>query len=299
MRPDHRLPVFPEQTTASQTMALQVGPVHAIASNYGAADSYRPEDRAVHAIDGDLTTAWRVGDRSEVKGEHLRLDFARRPVHTLTLVQPQDPGQRRWITGVVIHTDAGDVPVTLDDSSRSPQGQVVDLGGRTTSKLDIEITATNTGEALMYPYLNGVGFAEAKVDDLAPTEEVVTLPADAAASSNPRTAIVLTRWRVDPTDRWRADPEPALDRSFDVGAAGTYSLSIGGRLDQRADDAALDSLLRLAAAPTATTRVAGSAASGAWAGSTAIRRPPGRPVSTRRSVRRSRSRSAGRASSAR
>jgi arabinofuranan 3-O-arabinosyltransferase len=262
---DHRLPVFPDQTTDSQTLAMQVGPVHAIASTYGAPDSYRPEDRAVHAIDGDLTTAWRVGDRSEVKGEHLRLDFAERPVQTITLVQPQDPALRRWITGVVIHTDDGDVPVALDERSRTPDGQVIDLGGRRTSKLDIEITATNTGEALMYPYLNGVGFAEAKVDDLAPTEEVVTLPADAARSTNPRTAIVLTRWRVDPTNRWRADPEVALDRSFDVGAAGTYHLSVSGRLDQRADDSALDSLLRLTTAPTATTRVAGSAGSAAWA----------------------------------
>ncbi len=262
---DHRLPVFPQQTTDSQTLAIQVGPVHAIASNYGTPDSYRPEDRAVNAIDGDLTTAWRVGDRANVHGEHLRLDFAARPVHTLTLVQPQDPALRRWITGIVIHTDDGDLPVALDDRSRTPQGQVIDLGGRRTGMLDIEITATNTGEALMYPYLNGVGFAEAKVDDLPPTEEVVTLPADAAGSTNQRTAIVLTRLRVDPTNRWRSDPEAALDRSFDLGAAGAYDLSISGRLAQRADDTALASLLRLDSSPTATTRVAGSAGSAAWA----------------------------------
>ena len=60
---DHRLPVFGVDggPVDEQTVAEQRGGVRATASGYGDAAAYRPEDRAYHAVDGDLSTAWRVG----------------------------------------------------------------------------------------------------------------------------------------------------------------------------------------------------------------------------------------------
>ena len=82
---DERLPVFGD-ADAAPTVAVQDGPVRARASAYGEPFAYRPEDRAVMAIDGDPATAWRVADRSDPIGEQLELTIAE-PIDHVTLQQ--------------------------------------------------------------------------------------------------------------------------------------------------------------------------------------------------------------------
>ena len=62
---DQRLVIFDSDDAAIQTIAVQDGPVTAVASAYGEPFAYLPENRAVMAIDGDPTTAWLVGGHGD------------------------------------------------------------------------------------------------------------------------------------------------------------------------------------------------------------------------------------------
>ena len=65
---DARLPVFPDQTTADQTVAVLGGVADIEASDYGNEVSYAPADRPFYAFDGDPTTAWSVGAFGDPRG---------------------------------------------------------------------------------------------------------------------------------------------------------------------------------------------------------------------------------------
>jgi arabinofuranan 3-O-arabinosyltransferase len=218
---DKRLEIFPTSPDGAgdpaetHTAALQEGPVHARSSAYGEPFAYRPEDRAVMAVDGDLTTAWRVADRFDATGEFIELTFDEE-VSDLTVTQPLTAtttvsAPNRWITAIDVTVDDGEaVGVRLDETSRTAAGQTIvlpSMGAR------VRLTVTATDE-LRGPDTgpDAVGFAEIR-SALGPSTEVVRTPVDwfAEGDASPVT-IVLTRLRTDPTDRWRRDPEPALVR---------------------------------------------------------------------------------------
>lgn len=255
---DQRLPVFAERDAvvdpATQTVARQEGAVTATATSYGEPFAYLPERRPFMAIDGDVATAWTVGEHADPVGEVLRLHLAQ-PVASIALVQPDPRGGRR-ITEVVVR--AGDAPaqrITLDDRSLAPTGQPVDIGGADT--VDIEIAAVGGGTPFTASAVQGVGIAEV-VTGLAPTVEVVRPPHDAlgAVGSSTPLALTFTRWRVDAMDRWRSDPEPLLVREFELPSARSFDGSVTVRLDRRATDAALAELFGWDT--TASSRLTGS-----------------------------------------
>ena len=110
-------------------MVVQTGPVTARASAYGEVFAYRPEDRAAMAIDGDLTTAWRVADRFDATGQFIELT-ADRPIDEIDVVQPVDgstgAAPNRWITAIDVSVDDGaSVRLDLDETSRSMAGQTL------------------------------------------------------------------------------------------------------------------------------------------------------------------------------
>ena len=128
---DQRLDVFDEDRAEAQTVAIQTGPVTALASAYGEVFAYRPEDRAAMAIDGDATTAWRVADRFDATGQFIELT-AEEPIDSIDVVQPIDgstgAAPNRWITAIDVSVDGGSpVRVDLDDTSRSSTGQTIRL----------------------------------------------------------------------------------------------------------------------------------------------------------------------------
>ncbi len=267
---DQRLDVFAPDPDR-QTVAIQDGPVRAIASSYGEPFAYRPEDRAVFAIDGDPTTAWTVADHGDPIGERIRLDLADGAtaaggIDSLRLRQPTPATGGRSIAAVTITVDDhAPVVVELDETSFGEAGQAIDIaaveaGGTVT----IEITEVTTGLFPLAASFAGVGFSEIDLG-LDPTTEIIRVPTDGldALEADVPLALLFTRWRTDPTDPWRADPEPEIRRRFDLPAPRTIDATATLRLDRRATDAALVDLLAAATSstsPVASTRVTGGVA---------------------------------------
>jgi arabinofuranan 3-O-arabinosyltransferase len=267
---DQRLDVFPPDPER-QTVAVQDGPVRAVASSYGEPFAYRPEDRAVHAIDGDPATAWTVADHGDPIGERIRLDLSgdatgAEAIDTLRLRQPAPAEGGRSIAEVSITVDGGPpLVVALDDSSFDETGQLVTIptlrgGGSVT----IEITGVTPGRFPLAASLGAVGFSEIALG-VGSTTEIIRVPSDGlgAVSADTPLALVFTRWRTDPTDPWRSDPEREIARRFELSTDRTFDTAATLRLDRRATDDALAEVLTSAgsvAPPIASTRVTGGVA---------------------------------------
>ena len=253
---DQRLPVFGPEVDGSstpadqQTVSVQDGPVTARASGYGEPFAYLPEDRPAMAIDGDRSTAWTVSDRAPAVGEFIELTLDDRLIDDGTLVehvdllQPSASADQRTITEVEIATpDIAPQRVVLDDRSRTGSGQRIELEP-TSGPFTITITATTTPQPPIGEAVGGVGFVEVDLG-LGPTTEWIRPPVDVDdfAADASGVDVVLTRLRTEPTDRWRADPEPVLARRVALATPLTGETEATLRLDQRLDDETLAELL--------------------------------------------------------
>lgn len=256
---DARLPVFDTDDPTTQTVAVQRGPVTATATSYGEPFAYLPEHRPAMAIDGDPATAWLVGEHADPVGERIRLDHAGSPA-ALTLLQPDMAGARR-ITRVVV-TQSGEPSsrrvVELDERSWTGTGQTIPLqSASATGSIEVTIDAVGGGTPFTASAVAPVGFAEIDLG-LGPTIEVVRPPHDALELVDGETplALTFTRLRVDPTDRWRDDPEPRLVREFDLPTTRSMDVGFDVRVDARAGDAELAAMFGWPA--VASSRLAGS-----------------------------------------
>jgi arabinofuranan 3-O-arabinosyltransferase len=271
---DARLNVFPDAGPDAQTTMQQHG-ARVTASAYGNVTSLLPEDRPSRVLDGDLTTAWRVGGFSSVDGEWLQVD-APRPITTdrVNLVQPLTGLRNRYITQVKLSFDGGragkDVTLTLDPSSRASDGQTLRFGRRTFRSLRITVTGDNVGRQANYPNASSVGFAEVRLrdehasDDLR-VDEVVEMPTDLVRRTADRSmqhplAYVMTRQRTVLAPPHIAEEEPALARSFAVPTGREFTLGGVGRLSYTAPGPVIDSLLGIPGADAGGVTVRSSGA---------------------------------------
>ncbi len=267
-RADERLPVFGDESAGGYTVAVQEGPVRALASAYGEPFAYRPEDRAFMAVDGDPTTAWRVADRAPAEGEFIRLETAE-PIDHVTLHQPAGAEAVRHVGQVTITVDdRPGMPVVLDERSFSVDGQHVDLDPTAgPSVVTITIDSVVVPDPSIGPALAAVGFAEVDFGR-GPTVEVVRPPRDVVARGLDADATsltyVFTRLRTRPTDRWRSDPEPGLVREIELSAARDFMADITIRLDHRASDEVLADLLTIQGG-RASARLTGVPTAAGWA----------------------------------
>jgi len=261
---DQRLELF-DDDAARQTVAVQRGPVGAQASSYGEPFAYRPEARAVMAIDGDPDTAWSVGDHGDPIGELIRLtvgDTVESAVQELSLRQVDNgPGGRAIDTVRISVEDAEPVDVRLGPESFGPAGETVRIPSVSPGEsFDVEIVSTAEGDPALAASRAGVGFVEIDLG-LGATTELVRPPMRAlAAAGDTPAAVVLTRLRTSPTDPWRSDPEPELRRLLEFPGASPLRPEITLRLDRRAADATLVDLLGPALGeepPIASSRVTG------------------------------------------
>lgn len=266
---DNRLDLFPGAGADSYTVAELQGVSRVRATGYGNPITYTPEDRAVMAVDGDPTTAWRVGAFSEVRGERLEVDLSvPTSVDHLTLLQPLDGPRNRFITGVRLRFDGVDpLDVVLDESSRAQPGQRVEIGARTFSSLSIEITDANYTRLPGYRGISAVGFAEVGIGDTR-AREYIRLPDDVLGRTGDdrRLTLVMTRQRASNLEVNRHDPEPAMHRVFTLPSTRTVDLSGTGRISPRADDATVNEAIDAGGVTAvATARLAGDPASTALA----------------------------------
>ncbi|HEX4902821.1 MAG TPA: alpha-(1-_3)-arabinofuranosyltransferase family protein [Acidimicrobiales bacterium] len=246
-RTDNRLPVLPDRP-GTRTVAEHRG-LSARATDYGNPITFTPEERPANGADGDPTTAWRVAAFDDPVGHRLVLE-APSPVTTgeVTLLQPQTGLINRWITEVELRFDGDDpVRVSLDDSSRTAPGQLVDVGERTFRELSIEILADTGGRRPAYDGLTSVGFAEVDVADLT-VDEVIRMPDDLLDAGGFRTlsyplALVQTRLRSIATEVTRTDEEFAMARAVQLPTTRRYALGGTARLSARAPSPVLDALL--------------------------------------------------------
>jgi arabinofuranan 3-O-arabinosyltransferase len=232
-----------DQQTVAMLRRADGSPLDVRASGYGEPFAFRPEDRPALAVDGDPATAWRVSDRSDPIDQSITVTS---PGPELRLLQQQLPGATRTITAVTLTEQVGDAAPTvrtiaLDDTSRVG-GQTIELanGGLPDAVVTItisgvaDVAGTDTGPS-------AVGIAE-----LGPVAtEVVRPPAagfEQAIDGRPL-AVVLTRERTRSTNRWRADPETALQRTIDLPTARSVAVRATLRIDRTAPDDALSALL--------------------------------------------------------
>ena len=206
---DARLNVFPDAGLDAQTTMQQHG-ARVTASAYGNGTSLLPEDRPSRVLDGDVTTAWRVGGFSAVGGQWLQVD-AQHPITTdrVNLVQPLTGLRNRYITKVKLSFDGGragkDVNLTLGPSSRTSDGQTLRFGRRTfrvcgSPSLATTSDAKRTTRTRARSALPKSASDEHNSDDLR-VDEVVQMPTDlvrrtAGRSAQQPLAYVMTRQRT-------------------------------------------------------------------------------------------------------
>ena len=270
---DNRLEVFPDETDDHRTVVEQLGGTTAAASRYGNGVTFTGSDRAANAVDGDPATAWRVAAFDDAVGEFIELDVDE-PLTTdhLDLLQVQG-AKNRHITAVELSFDDGDpVPVELSEASRGGEGQRIDIGERTFSRVRITITGTDPADRASWKGISDVGFAEIGIDGMAPVVEVVRPPVDlldtvGESSIDRPLTYLFTRRAAKATDVIASDEEPTMRRWVIGPVDRRYTIYGTARLDVRLDDASLDTMLghRDAAAggvtATSSTRLPGSPAS--------------------------------------
>jgi arabinofuranan 3-O-arabinosyltransferase len=254
---DQRLPVFEDQSSDRQSVAQLDEGVVVRASGYGEPFAYRPEHRPAMAVDGDASTAWLVADRNDPVGEFIEISG-----HggTLQIVQPAPGAATRRITSITVSGAPGspEAPVTvvLTDASLQPPGQTIAVPEGTARLTIAGVTdqpGTDTGPS-------AVGFAE-----LGPiATEVVRVPRQRTDSGDTPLSVVLTRWRVDPLNRWRSDPEPVLRRVVTIDQPGTFDARVTVGLDARATDREIAAWAGLGTITTADRRLTGSLDAAGW-----------------------------------
>jgi arabinofuranan 3-O-arabinosyltransferase len=257
---DARLDVFPGAGDNSYTVTEQRG-AKVQASAYGNNISYTPEDRPARAMDGDLRTAWKVGDFGAVEGEHIRVTLDH-PLTTdhIDLVQPLYGDRNRWITKATLRLDDGhEITTNLGDASRTDAGQTVPFPRRTVKSFDITVDETNLGKRPSYSGVSGVGFAEIRIRDDTPAaqdvhlEEVTRMPVDltrdvGSDSLAHRLVFSMSRSRTILVPPRYAEDERSLTRAFDVPAGREFGLAGTARISTATPDELVDQLVGIPSA---------------------------------------------------
>ena len=268
---DARLDVFPGAGDNAYTVTEQRGAT-VQASGYGNNISYTPEDRPARAMDGDLRTAWKVGDFAPVNGEHIRVTLDH-PVTTdhINVVQPLYGDRNRWITKATLRLDDGhEITTSLGDESRTDTGQTVTFPRRTVKSFDITIDDTNVGKRASYSGVSGVGFAEIRVRDDAPNaqdvhvEEITRMPVDlthdvGSDSLAHRLVYSMNRSRTILVPPRYSEDERSLTRAFDVPAGREFDLAGTARISTTAPDELVDQLLGIPGADAGGVTASSSA----------------------------------------
>ena len=243
--------------TESQSIALTSGAAWIDATGYGDLIRLLPEDRPSNAFDGDPNTAWRIDPASfrTLRGKQpneLTIDLGRSvTADHVTVAQSSALRGTLPISYFEVVLD-GDrvIPVTVDTALAFDEaGTDIRLDSLPFSKMTIRVPDV--------PGTYGpIAISEVKIPGVV-VDETIRMPrtlTDLVPRGGPlRLAYVMTRLRVDPRDVTRFDPESSLRRLFDVPRETAFTLSGTIRVDGRASEAVLDSVIGTNSAVTATS----------------------------------------------
>lgn len=251
---DNRLPLFPGADETHQTVVDQVGGAHVAATRYGNDVTYTAGDRAVNAMDGDESTAWRVAAFAAAEGHFLDVRL-HEPVTTdhLRLLQVQG-AKNRYMSEISLAFDgAAPLRVHLDDTSRTAPGQTIDFPTRTFQHLRVTIEATDRGKLGSYTGISDVGIAELQIPGVEPVHEVVRPPLDlldvlGSRSREHRLTYLFTRRASNPADVLAADEEPEMRRRIDSPVSRRFTVFGKARLAVARSGEQIDDLLGLPSA---------------------------------------------------
>ncbi|HEV3213051.1 MAG TPA: alpha-(1-_3)-arabinofuranosyltransferase family protein [Acidimicrobiales bacterium] len=273
---EQALPIFSTASSSSQTVLVLHGLRSVTASGYGNPVANAPEAAPIHAVDGDVRTAWTVGAFSDPRGQFLRIGFLRpTTVSRVTLQQPQFGVRSRFITKVRLgFSDGSQVTALLGPSSRG-RGQTVHFSKRRSSSLTVTIEDV-TGSHTDFSGSSGVGFAEVKVPGVGPAVSTLRLPTDllngAGDAGDHRTLVILLHRLRAATVPPRSDPELSMSRTFYLPSPRAFVVSGTARLSTLVPDATIDALLgrgggtgdRVVSTSSSST-LTGSLNNGSWA----------------------------------
>jgi len=248
------LELFPDQKVTAQTTVETPG-VQVAATKYGQDNLYEPQYRPVRGIDGDVHTAWTVGQFGTVIGQRwqVRVDDGVSTDH-VNIVQPLGPGNDRYLTKVELTFDGKDATtVDLGPESRTDAGQTIPFPKRSFHTLGVKIVDTNVGDDATPPYQNGVGLAEVRLENTATgalvvAHEVTVMPTDLVTTAAKQAAtrplvFSMARLRSNLVPPYTTRIEDALVREFQVPDARNFGIGGTARLAPDAPDALLDGIL--------------------------------------------------------
>jgi hypothetical protein len=252
---DARLDLFPGAGPSTQTVVESPG-AEVSTTHVGNLITYWTELRGARAFDGDVDTAWQVGDHGTVRGQSIQVDLDE-PITTdhVNLVQPLLGPRDRYITRATLTFD-GEDPITVDlhDASRTAEGETVRFPRRSFERFEITIDDTNVGNTFDYPTSNNVGFAEIRLRDDAPgaqdvrVSEIVRMPTDLVDAAGARAAdrplvYEMSRSRTVEIPPRRGQDEEALVRKLRVPGARDFGVGGTARLSTGAPDDVIDRAL--------------------------------------------------------
>ncbi len=209
---DVRYGPFSTAPPDAQTVAVELG--GQVDASFGGGPEH-PEDRAVHAFDGDPVTAWRPGPYPVGQWVQVHLDHPA-AVPTIRLVTA--PGSTQ-ITSVAVIADGTRVERPLDGRARSTPGQPIDLPVSSVTDLRVEITGVDGTD------IPGI----AEVDLGGPiVDEALRIPNDLVSRMSPQDenplVVLLTREQGD-RSQLRAPNEVEIDRFVDLPRSASFAIS--------------------------------------------------------------------------
>jgi arabinofuranan 3-O-arabinosyltransferase len=246
---DFPINLFPGAPPDAQTTADLHGVASVSASSYGSSIDYLPEDQPTAALDGNTQTAWLDDSFAAPGGQWWQVVLQQPRTETsITLVQPQTGDPDRSITSATLTFD-GRKPVTvhLGAASRTPAGQVVTFPARTFRTLRVTVDAVAVADPRTpVASRSSVGFAEVGIPGIS-ANETIAMPEDLLRSTGPRSlqdrlSLVMTRLRSSGAPP-RSDTETALNRTFWLPTARTFSLTGSARISALIPDDQIDLLV--------------------------------------------------------
>lgn len=208
---DVRLGPYAEADDGAKTVAVHLGGTVSASMSGG---PEHPEDRAVHAFDGDAGTVWRPQGVAVGQWVRATLDEPA-PVSELRIATA--PGDAR-VTHVAVVADGTRTEVALDERAATPAGQVVPLPLDRLQEVSIEITGTSGAGA--------AGIAEVSLGEVV-VDEALRVPVDllrrAPLTADTGLTFVLTRERGDQTDE-DPDVEVDIDRVVEIPRRSTFAV---------------------------------------------------------------------------